>query len=147
MPCCATSRSASITKTARGPEPAGDILVRPAKLKAAAVKAAEVPAMIDELPLLAVLAAAAAGTTIIRGAGELRHKESDRIQATLGLLGSIGAEARYRGGALEITGPAPFSGGAADPLGDHRIAMAAAVAAKRAAAPLKIKNPGCVKKS
>ena len=136
-----------LTPRRGGPEPSGDLLVRPGRLKGAVITATEVPAMIDELPLLAVLAAAAEGRTVIRGAGELRHKESDRIKATLALLKVLGAPARYRGGTLEITGPAPFRGGTAAAFGDHRIAMAAAAAGVRTAAPLKINGRRCVKKS
>jgi len=136
-----------ITAESRGPEPVGHILVRPAKLRSTVVKGTEVPAMIDELPLLAVIAAAAEGTTVIHGAGELRHKESDRIKATLSLLAAVGVPARYRDGTLNIKGPLPFRGGTAQSYSDHRIAMAAAVAGLRAETPLRIKDPGCVKKS
>lgn len=129
------------------PEPAGDILVMPSALKAAAVKASEVPSMIDELPLLAVLAAAARGRTVIAGAGELRHKESDRISATLALLKGLGVKARSRGAGLEITGAARFRAAAVNSFGDHRIAMAAAAAGARAEGPVKITGAACVKKS
>ncbi|HNW43287.1 MAG TPA: 3-phosphoshikimate 1-carboxyvinyltransferase [Elusimicrobiales bacterium] len=136
-----------ITQGRAAPEPAGDILVYPGKLRGAAVGASGIPAMIDELPLLAVLAAAARGRTIIRGAGELRHKESDRIRSTLALLAALGADAKYRKGALEIQGTCLFRGGAFEPAGDHRLAMAAAAAGICAAAPLRIKGRGCVRKS
>ena len=130
-----------------GPEPSGEILVRPSALKAAAVKASEVPSMIDELPLLAVLAAAARGKTVIAGAGELRHKESDRIKSTLALLKSLGVKAGESGGRLEITGTGRFKAAPVNSFGDHRIAMAAAAAGLRAAGPVKIAGAACVKKS
>lgn len=139
--------SFKLTVKQSAPEPAGDILVRPGKLKGVAVKKAEIPSLIDEIPLLAVIAAAAEGTTVIRGVGELRHKESDRINSTLALLAALDVPARYRGGTLAITGPHRFRGGMADTFNDHRIAMAAAAAGTRAEAPLIIKDHGCVKKS
>ena len=103
--------------------------------------------MIDELPLLMVIAAAAQGQTRIRGAGELRHKESDRIKAGIALLKALGARATCRNGTLRITGPRPFTGALVDPFNDHRIAMTAAVGALLAAGQVKTMNSGCVKKS
>jgi len=130
----------------RSPEPAGDLTVRPAPLKAAKFPPLAVPSMIDELPLLAVVAAAARGTTVIAGAGELRHKESDRVAATLALLKKLGAEASYSGGTLRVKGPARLKPAAVSAAGDHRIAMAAAAAAV-AAGEVKIAGAGCVAKS
>ena len=129
------------------PEPCGEIEVTPSRLKAARFGALEIPSMIDEVPLLAVIAARARGTTVIRGINSLRAKESDRIESTLALLAALGAKAAYGSGTLSITGPGAFK-----PLrpvqtfGDHRIAMAASAAA--AVCPgLEIQNPGCVDKS
>ncbi|PKM98359.1 MAG: 3-phosphoshikimate 1-carboxyvinyltransferase [Elusimicrobia bacterium HGW-Elusimicrobia-3] len=135
-------------KTDRGfPEPAGEIEVLPSKLKAVKIKPAEITAMIDEVPLLAVLAGAAKGNTVIGGAGALRGKESDRVESTLALLAALGVKAACKSGSLTVTGAKKFSAkAAADTFDDHRIAMAAAAA--RAACPgLKIRNPGCVNKS
>lgn len=129
------------------PEPYGAIEVLPSALKGRAIKPAEIPAMIDEVPLLALLAARARGITVISGIEGLRTKESDRIESALTLLASLGVKAVYRNGALRITGRPSFS--AAKPVetfGDHRIAMAAA-AASAACPGLKIRNPGCVNKS
>ena len=135
-------------KTDRGfPEPAGEIEVLPSKLKAVKINPAEIPAMIDEVPLLALLAGAAAGNTVIGGVDALRGKESDRVESALALLAALGVKAAYKRGSLLVTGARKFSAKAAiDTFDDHRIAMAAAAA--RAACPgLKIRNPGCVNKS
>lgn len=129
------------------PEPAGDIEVLPSRLKGIKISPADIPSMIDEVPLLAVLAAAAKGVTSISGIEGLRGKESDRIESTLALLASLGAAASYRKGTLSVKGPVKFAQKAliAD-FGDHRIAMAAG-AASAAGAGIKTENPGCVDKS
>jgi 3-phosphoshikimate 1-carboxyvinyltransferase len=129
------------------PEPYGGITVRPSSLKGRAVKPAEIPAMIDEVPLLAVLAARARGAASIAGLEGLRSKESDRIESTLALLAALGVKASCRRGVMKITGTRRFSAKAAvDTFSDHRIAMAAA-AASVACPGLEIRNPGCVDKS
>jgi 3-phosphoshikimate 1-carboxyvinyltransferase len=129
------------------PEPCGEIEVLPSALKARTFKAAEIPAMIDEIPLLALLAGRARGTTIIGGIESLRAKESDRIESALALLASLGVKASYRNGSMRITGRPSFSAvSPVETFGDHRIAMAAAAAAL-VCPKLEIKNPGCVNKS
>lgn len=129
------------------PEPSGDIEILPSRLKAANFKPAEIPAMIDEVPLLAVLAAAARGTTAIAGVEALRGKESDRIKGTLALLASLGVKAAYKKGALSVSGAKKFSPAApVETFNDHRLAMAAAAAAVVCPG-LQIRNPGCVDKS
>jgi 3-phosphoshikimate 1-carboxyvinyltransferase len=129
------------------PEPCGEIEVLPSKLKAIKIKPSGVPAMIDEIPLLAILAAAARGTTTISGVEGLKAKESDRVSGTLALLAALGVKASYKKGTLAVAGINKFTAKApADPFGDHRLAMAAAAA--RAACPgLKITDPACVDKS
>src|SRR5262249_29483825 len=82
---------------------------------------------IDELPLLAALAAHADGPTVIADAAELRVKESDRIAATASMLRAFGAEVEERPDGLVVAGRRPFSPGAVSSHGDHRIAMAGAV--------------------
>jgi 3-phosphoshikimate 1-carboxyvinyltransferase len=112
-----------------GQEPAGDLEVRAAELTATTIGAAEVPALIDELPLFALLAAHARGTSRVRGAEELRHKESDRIEALVDALRAIGVRAKAHPDGFEVTGvPARPRGGKVDARGDHRIAMLGAVA-------------------
>lgn len=104
--------------------------------------------MVDELPLLALAAACARGTTVISGIGELRHKESDRLRTTLSLLRSLGLKASAQKNAFIIKGPQKISGGRdIATFSDHRIAMAAAVGGLLAARPVRINHPDCVKKS
>jgi 3-phosphoshikimate 1-carboxyvinyltransferase len=112
-----------------GQEPAGDVEVRAAELTATTIGPSEVPALIDELPLFALLAAHARGTSRVRGAEELRHKESDRIEALVDALRAIGVRAKAHPDGFEVTGvPARPRGGKVDARGDHRIAMLGAVA-------------------
>jgi 3-phosphoshikimate 1-carboxyvinyltransferase len=93
------------------------------------VEAAEIPSL-DEVPILAVAAAVAHGTTRFRGVGELRVKESDRLAGTVELVRAFGAEAEVEGDDLAIEGTgAPLQPGRVDARGDHRMAMAAAIAA------------------
>jgi 3-phosphoshikimate 1-carboxyvinyltransferase len=112
-----------------GGEPTADIEVRPAELVAADVTAEVVPSLIDELPLLVLLASFAHGTTTIRGAGELRVKESDRIASVVAALTAVGAHVRGLDDGFEVRGvPARLRGGSIDAAGDHRIAMVGAIA-------------------
>ena len=110
-------------------EPRGDLEVRSASLVGVEVESDRVPAMIDEVPLLAVLGCAARGVTVVRGAGELRVKESDRIAAICGELRKMGAEIKELPDGFAVSGPAELRGAVVDSHGDHRIAMALAVAA------------------
>lgn len=84
--------------------------------------------MIDELPLVGVLGAMARGTTAVRGAGELRVKESDRIATVVGALRALGADARELEDGFEVTGGGRLAGGEMRSQGDHRLAMLGAVA-------------------
>jgi len=111
------------------PEPIGTIVAEYAPLRATTVLPGEVPALIDELPLLAVVASFAEGTTIVHGAEELRHKESDRIEAIVRNGREIGMEIDAFPDGFAVTGPARLRGSAVDAMGDHRIAMALAIAA------------------
>ncbi len=112
-----------------GAEPAGDLEVRHAELTATTIEADEVPLLVDELPLFALLAAQARGESVVRGAAELRHKESDRIEAVVDALRAIGVRARAQPDGFSVTGvPARPRGGRIDARGDHRIAMLGAVA-------------------
>jgi 3-phosphoshikimate 1-carboxyvinyltransferase len=112
-----------------GGEPAGDVEVRSAALVGTTVGADEVPLAIDELPLFAVAAAAARGDSVLRGAAELRAKESDRVEATVDALRALGVRARAREDGFAVTGvPARLRGGRIASRGDHRLAMLGAVA-------------------
>ncbi len=110
-------------------EPVGDLEVRSAELVATAIEPAEVPALVDELPLFALAAACAHGDSIVRGAAELRVKETDRIEAVTDALRALGAHAEGREDGMRIRGvPTRLRGGSMDSRGDHRIAMLGAIA-------------------
>lgn len=108
-------------------EPRGTLRVESASLEATVVEEREVPALIDEVPVLAVAAAFAHGTTVFRGVGELRAKESDRLAVLKAELGGLGAVVEVEGDELRVTG-GPVRGGLVHSHGDHRIALALAVA-------------------
>jgi 3-phosphoshikimate 1-carboxyvinyltransferase len=107
-----------------GGEPIGDLVVEPGSLRAIDVEGAEVPAMIDEIPVLACLAARAEGRTRITGAEELRAKESDRIRAIVENLRALGVEAEELPDGLVVTGSDHPLRGSIRAHHDHRIAMA-----------------------
>jgi 3-phosphoshikimate 1-carboxyvinyltransferase len=122
------------------PSATASIRARHSPLVATDVAGPEVPGLIDEIPVLAVAAATAAGTTTFSGAAELRVKESDRVESTVSALRSLGIQSAGLPDGLVVEGGrgAPFRGGRVDSGGDHRIAMAAAVAALAAADPVTI---------
>ena len=112
-----------------GGEQVGDIEVRSAELTATTIHSQEVPRLVDELPLFALLAAHAHGESWVYGAGELRHKETDRIEAVVDALRAIGVRAKAHEEGFSVTGvPTRPKGGRVDARGDHRIAMLGAVA-------------------
>lgn len=126
-----------------GNEPVADMVVAGgAALHGAILEGDLVPRAIDELPVLAVLAAAADGETVIRDAAELRVKESDRIESTARLLRALGAEVEERADGMRVVGPTAFKAFTFDAGGDHRLAMAAAVAALVADGPCEIQGAG-----
>jgi 3-phosphoshikimate 1-carboxyvinyltransferase len=112
-----------------GREQVGDVQIQYSELAAVEVGADEVPRLVDELPLVALLASHARGKSIVRGAAELRVKESDRIEAVTDGLRACGAKVQSREDGWTITGvPTRLRGGRVDARGDHRIAMLGAVA-------------------
>ena len=113
-----------------GDEPVVDIRVRSAELHAIDIGAADIPAAIDELPVLLAAAAVASGTTTVAGAAELRAKESDRIAAMAALLRNLGIDCQEKPDGIVVVGGQP-RGGHCDSQSDHRIAMAAATLALR----------------
>lgn len=118
-------------------EPLGRLVVRPSKLQAAAIPAELVPLAIDEFPAVFVAAAFACGETVICGAQELRHKESDRIAVMAAGLRALGVDVTETADGARIRGGAPAAG-VVDSRGDHRIAMAFAAGAVGAAGPVRI---------
>lgn len=109
-------------------ETVGDLHVQPGPLQATIVGGAQIPCLIDEVPILAVVATQAEGATEIRDAAELRVKESDRLALMADGLRAMGAEVRELTDGLVITGPTPLHGATLDAAQDHRIAMSFAVA-------------------
>jgi 3-phosphoshikimate 1-carboxyvinyltransferase len=133
----------SIVPRARDGEPAADIYVTTAALNAIELGADDVPGLVDELPLLAVVATQARGRTIVRGAAELRVKESDRIEAVARFLRAMGATVDTFEDGFAIVGPQRLVGATVDPQDDHRIAMAGAVAGLVARGETTIANAQC----
>ena len=123
----------------QGGEPVADLECSAATLTAIDIDAADVALAIDEIPILLVAAACADGTTRLRGAGELRVKESDRLAAMASGLRTLGIAVEEYDDGLDVTG-GRFGAGEIDSRGDHRIAMAFAVAATVAEGPVRIRN-------
>jgi 3-phosphoshikimate 1-carboxyvinyltransferase len=113
-------------------EPVADIRVRYSRLKACEIAGDLIPRMIDEIPILAVAAVFAQGTTVIRDAAELRVKESDRLAVIASQLNRMGAQITELPDGLEITGNTPLTGTEVDSHTDHRITMSLAIAALNA---------------
>jgi 3-phosphoshikimate 1-carboxyvinyltransferase len=110
-------------------EPSGSVTARHSELRAVDVGPQEVPLLIDELPIWALAAARAVGTSRLRGAEELRAKESDRLASVAALLRALGTDVIEYEDGLDIVGrPAGWQGGAVRSRGDHRLAMTGAVA-------------------
>lgn len=124
-------------------EPIADLTVRSSELRAIELAPADVAAAIDEIPILCLAATQAAGTTRIRGAGELRHKESDRIAGIAAGLTALGASVAVQGDDIIIEGPTRLAGAATDSLDDHRLAMTFAVAGLIARGETLVQRPGC----
>jgi 3-phosphoshikimate 1-carboxyvinyltransferase len=123
-------------------EPIADIVVRSSDLRAIDLGPTDVAAAIDEIPVLCLAATQARGVTTIRGAGELRHKESDRIAGIATGLRALGARVDVDGDDLRITGGVELRGTATDSLDDHRLAMTFAIAGLVATAQTTIERSG-----
>ena len=120
-----------------GGEPSADLIVRASQLRGIRIPGELVPLAIDEFPVLFIAAAAADGVTELTGAEELRVKETDRLAVMAEGLGRLGVRHELHADGIRIEG-GPISGGTIDSHGDHRIAMAFAVASLRASGPLEI---------
>lgn len=129
-----------------GGEPVADLRVRHSRLRAVDLDAGDIALAVDEVPALAVTAACAQGVTRIRGAEELRVKESDRIRSTVAGLAALGVKVDEHPDGMTITG-GRVTGGIVDSRGDHRIAMAFAMAAGAAGSPVRITDTACINTS
>jgi 3-phosphoshikimate 1-carboxyvinyltransferase len=127
-----------------GGEPVGTIRATPSSLHGTTIEGRDVPAMIDELVLLACLAARARGTTTVRGAQELRVKESDRIAAVVHNLQAIGVRAEETPDGFSVHGTREKLRGAVRTDGDHRIAMAFGVLGRLPGNEIQVDDPACV---
>ena len=111
------------------------------------VEAEEVPSLLDEVPILAVTAALARGVTRFEGIGELRHKESDRIESVAALLSALGVEIETGPDWLAVHGSGSLAGGAVRSYGDHRIAMSALIAGLVSESPVDLDDAGMIETS
>ena len=128
-------------------EPVGDLYVRPALLRGISICSTQVPKTIDEFPIFCVAAAMAEGKTTVTGAGELRVKETDRIKAMATELKKLKVEIEETPDGFIVQGKSTIHGGYCESHGDHRVAMAVAIAALAAQTPTQIENTDCIETS
>ena len=140
------SMGADITLLNENPEgePTADLLIRTSSLKGTVIQGADIPTLIDEIPMIAVMAAFAQGTTIIRDAQELKVKESDRIAVMVDNLKRMGADIEGTDDGMIIHGGRPLHGAAIDSNLDHRVAMSFAVAGTICEGEMEIQDAQCV---
>ena len=124
-------------------EPVADLIARPAALRPTEVTAGEIPGLIDEVPMLAVLASRAAGETVFRDVGELRVKESDRLELIAENIRAVGGKAEVRGDDLHVEGVESPPRGSVRTAADHRVAMAFAVLGSLPGAKVAIDDMAC----
>jgi 3-phosphoshikimate 1-carboxyvinyltransferase len=122
-------------------EPRADLVVRSSRLHGIDLGPADVAAAIDEIPILCLAAAVAEGPTTIRGAGELRHKESDRLAGIAAGLSALGARVEVDGDDVTVHGSARLMGSLADSHDDHRLAMTFGIAGLIAAGETRVGRP------
>lgn len=125
-------------------ERSADLTIRSSALSAIEIGGDLIPRLIDEIPLIALLATQANGTTVIKDAEELRVKETDRIAAVVAELSKMGADIRATDDGMIINGPTPLTGASVKSYGDHRLGMMEAVAALVASGEVAIDNPACI---
>lgn len=125
-------------------EPAADLTIRSSRLKGIEIGGDLIPRLIDEIPLIALIATQAEGRTVIKDAEELRVKETDRISAVVAELSKMGADITATKDGMIINGPSKLHGAHMKSYGDHRLGMMAAVAALIADGEVKIDDPDCI---
>lgn len=131
----------------RNNEPLGDVVVRGSRLKGITIGGETIPRVIDELPILALAATKAEGKTTIKGARELRVKETDRIRALATNLSRMGAKVEEKEDGLVIQGPTELKGEKLDSFTDHRMAMALVIAGLMAQGETVVSDTDCIKTS
>jgi 3-phosphoshikimate 1-carboxyvinyltransferase len=141
------ARIREVIETSLNGEPVGNIDIKGTTLQATTICGAEIPNVIDEIPIIAVAAALANGTTIIRDAAELRIKETDRIAAVAANLRAMGVTVEEFPDGMAVTGGAKLTGATLPCHGDHRIAMAFAIAGLFAEGETIIEDTACVNTS
>jgi 3-phosphoshikimate 1-carboxyvinyltransferase len=139
---------AEITEESRreeGGEPVADLVVRGGELRATEVVPAEIPGLVDEVPAICVAAALAEGRTEIRGAEELRVKESDRIRSMTDALSALGVRCGEYPDGMWVEGPSEIAGGVrCDSRGDHRIAMSLAILSAASGVGIAVSDTACI---
>lgn len=125
-------------------EPVADLLVKTSSLKGTIIEGEMIPTLIDEVPIIAVMASQAEGTTIIRDAADLKAKESDRIATVVTNLKAMGADITATDDGMIINGPCRLTGAQVDSYMDHRIAMMSAIASLIADGQTDLKDSACV---
>jgi 3-phosphoshikimate 1-carboxyvinyltransferase len=125
-------------------EPKGRIIVKSSSLKAITIKKEDIPLMIDEIPLIALCATQAEGTTVIEGVAELRVKETDRVHAIMTSLKALGASIQAEENNLIIKGPVKLKGAPLESFGDHRIAMMSVIAGAIAEGDTSVSDTDCI---
>ncbi|NQT89627.1 MAG: 3-phosphoshikimate 1-carboxyvinyltransferase [Candidatus Omnitrophica bacterium] len=133
-----------LTNQNNGFEPYADIVIKSSSLKATKVTEDEVPLLIDEIPLIALLGTAAEGTTVIEGCGELRVKETDRVNSIVTNLKAMGADIESEGDSIIIKGPCRLKGASAESFGDHRTAMMMVIAGSVAEGTTTVNDTECI---
>ena len=130
--------------TESGGEQAGDVRIRGKKLSGVRITGEMIPGLIDEIPVIAVIAATAEGRTTITGAEELKVKESNRITSMVTEMQRVGIKVRELPDGMEIEGENRITGGTVESYGDHRIAMAMGIAGLFAQEPVNVRNSECI---
>ena len=140
------ARVSVFNRRTAGGEPVADLSVSHAELVATEVGPAEIPLLVDELPLVALVAGVAHGETVIRGAGELRLKESDRLETLKNVLRPLGVRVSTTGDDLRVRGvpTRPRGGASVDAAGDHRMAVLGAIAGLVSREGVDVRGAECV---
>lgn len=126
------------------PEPIATLTIRTSQLQGTVVEGALIPRLIDEIPIIALLATQANGTTIIKDAEELKVKETDRLTAVVNELSKLGAKIEATDDGMIIHGPTPLTGKSLASYGDHRMGMMAAIAALITNEPIMLDDTECI---